>query len=323
MDTKLATDVEIPNKSPSLSGEAPVPGGNRTKQHKSDRRDWAKVRRATVVITILALTTVAGIGGGNLLLQVIPNWRFSKLGNLKWDVTTVGLFSVLSLVEKLFKLAKVLAEYWSKAGTPVASLFPDCGALLIAVAYISFLLKWLPPPSVATLPAPRRTVYLAKVPSEPVAAFSFLFDMGSSTFPGKSDDPQIVELKKLVSSLESCVGERPNQNVVIQMQGFADANDFSPSNPDKNRDLANDRAKALHSVVEQQLGPQVGRSKLIFDQDIWWNSVDEMKGSRRWLAVKALKIAGATKDEGLFDRRADILLWHAGICQPLETTDGN
>jgi len=288
--------------------------------------DRETLRRVVLTCVVIGITIYAGYRAG-VKIATLTNDEgvINVLGkSIKWDLGALGLVYVLSVIEKLFKLFKALADYVSTSGIKIIALLPDCGALLAVAAYATAAGSLVvtsqrsePIPSLA------KVVYLSKVSGEPVAAFSFLFSkVGSATL--RHDDPQIDRLTKLVASLNSCVGKGLNQDVVIQIQGFADANEFSPPSEDRNRDLANQRAKSLNELVKDKIGSQPGFSKLTLEPNYLWNSFTEMKTSPRWLEVEVLDKTRPSRDQGLFDRRADILLWRAGVCQPLlESNEAN
>jgi hypothetical protein len=152
----------------------------------------------------------------------------------------------------------------------------------------------------------------------PVESFHFLFDLAGG-WPDWSRGVDLtvhqrVELEKLLGSLKACVGSAPNQNVEIQIRGFADANEFPSNSARQNVDAANSRAKKLHDFVKAKIGDQNTSSKLILLPPIQWASEEKMSLHPRYFSAKSLRETGLDRDQGLFNRRAEVVLLRAGAC---------
>jgi hypothetical protein len=152
----------------------------------------------------------------------------------------------------------------------------------------------------------------------PVESFHFLFDLAGG-WPDWSRGVDLtvgqrVELEKLLGSLKACVGSAPNQNVEIQIRGFADANEFPSNSARQNVDAANSRAKKLHDFVKAKIGDQNTSSKLILLPPIQWASEEKMSLHPRYFSAKSLRETGLDRDQGLFNRRAELVLLRAGAC---------
>src|SRR5262245_52357837 len=98
------------------------------------------------------------------------------------------------------------------------------------MVFASVLALTLAPDSTTTaLPEKlSRPVYLIANASQ-AEYFPFLFDLADGPPEWKKgvalSKQQLVDLKKLASTLKACVGHQPNQDVIVEIFGFADTND--------------------------------------------------------------------------------------------------
>jgi hypothetical protein len=295
-----------------------------------------KVGRAVLMCLFIGLMTYAGYQAGSWiarsvtlnkdgLVEVHGKW-------IKWDLGTLAFSYLLLQIEKLLKLFKGVVDYVSAPATKVITLLPDFGALLavsVSVSVVGTLALASPPnnalPQHDFAVLNTKPAYFMMVDRNPIIFPFPLYGPGAPDLP--QEDPQLDELNRIVASLRSCVGKEPNDRVIVQVQGFADANEFkrTTDSDDRNRDLANSRAailtKRLSDMVKHLKDPSIDLSKLTVQSAPPWKSFEEMKNSRRWLQVKSMSETGKEQDQGLFDRRAEIVLLRAGACQPSESVE--
>lgn len=177
----------------------------------------------------------------------------------------------------------------------------------------------------ATAPSPREVVYLVKKPDPAASAieyFPYLYELTDG--PDKwskgvsLSENQIQDLHKLLSSLKACVGTQANQDVEIEIRGYADNNEFPSNTAELNRQAANRRAQDVYRHAKAFIGEQNTASKLILRDAVEWPADDPQAMVRwRYYAGKPLQETGSDRDQGLFNRRADIALLRAGVCERL------
>lgn len=150
--------------------------------------------------------------------------------------------------------------------------------------------------------------------SESLLVFPFFFDLGENILNGQQD----LDLRKILSSVAACARQQSSNAVELSVQGFADANEFSTNNREKNLALANQRAKKLHSHVAGLLKTEILRSRITLTsvESVEWKKYEDMTMSPRYLTAKSLRETGNISDQGYFNRRAEILLLKAGDCSP-------
>jgi hypothetical protein len=288
-----------------------------------------KVGRAVLMCLFIGLMSYAGYQAGSWIANSVSKDGFILVRgrSIKWDLGTLGFAYLLLQLEKLFKLFKGVVDYVSAPATKVITLLPDFGALLavsVSASVVGTLALASPHNDAAVATA--KPAYFIMVDRNPVEIFPFPFYApGASDLP--QEDPQLDELNRIVASLRSCIGKEPNDHVIVQVQGFADANEFkrTTDSDDRNRNLANSRAailtKRISDMVKRLKDPSIDPSKLTVQSAPPWKSFEEMKNSRRWLQVRSMSETGKEQDQGLFDRRAEILLLRAGACQPSESIE--
>ncbi len=101
------------------------------------------------------------------------------------------------------------------------------------------------------------------------------------------------------------------------MRGFADENEFPSESKELNRETANRRAANLHQQIAAIIGAQNAKSKLIVQDPVQWASLEAMTRDPRYFQARSLRETGRRRDQGLFNRRAEILLLRAGACERL------
>lgn len=152
--------------------------------------------------------------------------------------------------------------------------------------------------------------------NEPLLVFPFLFDFPepNKELP-KLNQRQVDDLTKILSSVKACARKQGASGVELEVQGFADSNQFPTNNKEQNLALANQRAKELHSQVTKLLKTESPMSEIDIKL-IEWKKIEEMEKSPRYLTTKPIREAGRNADQGYFNRRAEIRLLKAGDCSP-------
>ncbi len=215
-------------------------------------------------------------------------------------------------------------------GSARAELYPAYLALGSTVSFVilvATLSKALPPPQEPEAPTlPSMVVYLTPEPEEvegdePLASFPILFQDPASGPPKweKGVHPegyQAKEIRRLIESLNACVGTSQSQDVVIRIRGFADSNEFAnvsaEVSAELNRQAANLRARNVAEIVEP-LRRKEGGAALVVEEVVSWETFEEMKKRKPWVDLPLTQTDGW--DQGLFNRRAEILLLSAGVCE--------
>jgi hypothetical protein len=287
--------------------------------------DWKKTRRMVWGTVILLVTAYGGVVFGRFLAETIQDANVrTVLGvPLAWGVAGIGLTYIVTSIQKLSELLLTLWDYVTKPDQEI-SLFPGCVALACLTAYLTAL------PTVvsatrsepAQAAARKELVYLARVTeSKPVEAFPFLFELASGppdwSKGVKLSRAQEAELARLLATLGACAGSNPGQDVEIQVRGFADENEFPSESRELNRETANRRAANLHQRIVAIIGAQNAKSKLIVQDPVQWASLEAMTRDPRYFQARSLRETGRGRDQGLFNRRAEILLLRAGACERL------
>lgn len=152
--------------------------------------------------------------------------------------------------------------------------------------------------------------------NESLLVFPFFFDIPkiSKELP-KLNQHQVDDLTKILSSVKACARKQGASGVELEVQGFADPNQFPANNKEKNLALANQRAKELHSQVTELLKTENQMSKIDIKL-VEWEKIEDMTMSPRYLKTKPFQETGRNSDQGYFNRRAEILLLKAGDCSP-------
>lgn len=300
-------------------------------ENGANKFDWTTLARVFRVVSILIVTIFVGIAVGYGLVSLTEKpWVQAVLGkNFLKESSIVTVALLIGMMDKLSGLLKTFWDYISEAGKEVT--LPHCAALAGLVVYSVLVLSaWHDATDPA--PPPASLVYLVKSDSNSVnpggssvEILPFLFYNRTEDEIPETDPRQIDELNKLVASLASCVGKGPNQDVAIEIQGFADENEFKGETQNDsdthNYELANRRAKKLLTKINNiKLNlkyPPVDPLKFTVQLAKPWTSFPDMKISQRWLQAKSMSETGRDHDQGLFDRRAEILLNRAGVCQHL------
>lgn len=290
--------------------------------------DWKKIRRIIRGVVILVATAYLGVVSGKFIAGMIQDAGVKTVLGvpLAWGVAGIGLTYILTSIEKLLDLLGSLWEYVTKPDVEV-SLYPGCVTLACLVAYLTALptvFSVSPASESAPAAVSKDVVYLVRAPEKdarPVEAFSFQFNFarGAPDWPKgvTLNDEQAASLARLVGSLKACVGSNPGQNVEIQVVGFADANEF-PSNSDEfNREAANRRAANLHQRIVEIVGVQKTKARVVVRDPVQWSSLTQMTQHPRYFRTRPLRQTGKGHDQGQLNRRADILLLRAGVCERL------
>jgi hypothetical protein len=292
-------------------------------------------RRIIASLLAFGATVYLGVVVGRYLAVAVLNCTIKKIAGIpiEWGLTAVGASYVLASLEKVLKLANTFREYLLKPNTKVA-LYPECVALMCIVAYVTLVRLAFVADTECKQPARTQTpakelVYLARATDSdvlPLEWVPFFFPdlAGGEQNAAKGttlSDQQLADVETFAKSMKACVGDSPGQDVELEVRGYADANEFPVNSDEENRKVANRRASALHQALKRALGTQTGASFVILHSSTEW-PVDDPKAmtrEARYLNALALKQTGEGRDQGLFNRRADILLLKLGVCGRLQT----
>ena len=287
----------------------------------------------------LAVTGVVllAIGIAYLIVSMLtssapPGWgKYIQVG-----AAGVSLSLLLPALNQVYLTGEKLFKYIGD-GTK-SELLPElvkCGttALVLAIAVFAFTIPSSPvasdaPPSrMAVADTPKQLVYLSRLPGSvaaPIEYFPYHFDLavGPSNWSAGTtlNNQQLKDLQHLVASLKACIGTSPGQDVEIDVRGYADTNEFASNSDELNRQTANRRAAFMHERLKTYIGAQTGPSQLILANYAEWPKDDPKAMMReRYFKTKPLRETGAAKDQGLLNRRADVLLLRIGACERLAT----
>jgi hypothetical protein len=291
-------------------------------------RGWIRARRALTSVLVVIATIFVGLLVGESLASLVRDARIQNIFGIpiKWGLAGVGVAYILGSLEKVLKVINTFREYVAQPDKKV-SLYPDCVALACIIAYLTVLANVLPDDDSRKALEPqvrKELVYLMTAPEArevPVEYFPFTFTLAKGPADWKVGtelgERQIADLEALVKSLRACVGKSAGQDVEVATLGYADTNEF-PSNSDElNRQTANRRAADLYRHLVRLVGTQAGASKLLVRPLTEWPKDDPKAMTReRYFATKGLKETQGA-DQGLFNRRADLLVYRLGACQRL------
>lgn len=291
-------------------------------------RGWTRARRIFTSILVVVATVFVGLLVGESFASLIRDARIQSIFGIpvKWGLAGVGIAYILGSIEKVLKVIKTFRDYIAQPDKEV-SLYPDCVALACIIAYLTVLANVLPEgdskkPSEAS--ARKELIFLTPASEPrtlPVEYFPFTFHLAKGPSDWKVgtelNERQVSDLEALVKSLRACVGKSSGQDVEVAALGYADTNEF-PSNSDElNRQTANRRAADLHRHLVRLAGTPVGASKLLVRPLAEWPKEDPKAMRReRYFATKGLSETQG-EDQGLFNRRADVLVYRLGTCQLL------
>ncbi len=289
-------------------------------------------RAVNMGLAILGVVLLA-IGLAYMMVSMLtssapPGWgKYIQVG-----AAGVSLSLLLPALNQVYLTGEKLFKYVGDGSKH--ELLPElvkCGttALVLAIAVFAFTIPSSPASVAAPAPtvadSPKELVYLARLPdpaAPPIDYLPFHFDLAvgpsnwalGTTLNGQ----QLKDLQHLVASLKACVGTTPGKDVEIDVRGYADTNEFLSNSDEMNRQVANRRAAFVHERLKTYLGPQQGPSKLILAKYTEWPKDDPKAMMReRYFKTKPLRETGTTKDQGLLNRRADVLLLRTGACERL------
>jgi hypothetical protein len=280
---------------------------------------WRYIRASALFVMVLTLVF--------LVSEALFEYLTKHLGFTGTTLKALcGAFTVSAVIAAFDKIRSFCERLWRHIS--IAEPLPRIGdSVSTIVALTGFGLSVLSFLNVEPMVAageqasvvdPRMT-YLVR-DNQPVAVFPFLFELASappSTKGVSLNKRQRDDLEKLVRSLEACVGEERGGDVVVQVRGFADSNEFPQDSGELNRQTANKRAAALYEAISAlQRRPAQGTSSLILAPLSEWKTPEEMESARPY-RDRPLSETGPTKDQGLFNRRAEVVLGDAGACAKL------
>lgn len=295
---------------------------------------WLRARRILASVLVVVATVFVGVIVGKYLALVVRDCEMkSVLGvPVNWGLAGIGLSYLFGSLEKVLKLANVFRDYIARPDKKV-SLYPDCFALAFIVAYVTVLVLAFQASvdcqtaSESTEVAPsKEIIYLSRMQqtvAAPLEYVPFLFkDLAAGdTNPEKGTTLtalQVGDIERLAASLKACVGSSQGQDVEVDVRGYADSNEFTSDSDEQNRKTANRRAAALHQQLERLAQPQTSPATVILRPLTEWPQNDPLAMTRqRYFMTLPLKQTGYDKDQGTFNRRADILILKLGVCERL------
>jgi hypothetical protein len=301
-------------------------------------------RFLSMLFVVVAISLLA-IALGYYIVALItsnapPGWaKYLQIG-----AAGISLSLLLPAVNQIILTVEKLLRY-VKDGSNKDELFPEfvragTTVMALAIAVISFTIsapekteyaafsKEVAQASAAALSAAapsKDLVYLVRTPESgpnPAAYFSYLFELAvgpSNWSTGTTlNDQQLKDLHLLVATLKACVGKGPDQDVEIDVRGYADTNEFRANTNELNRQTANRRATYIHTQLKTIIGEQKGPSRLVLHKLVEWPADDPQAMTRaRYFATKPFRETGTEKDQGLLNRRADVVVLRLGACERL------
>jgi hypothetical protein len=282
------------------------------------------------VLTVIA-TLYLGIILGKLLASFVVDCTIESIGGIpiKWGLTAVGVSYLFASSEKVLKLAFTFVDYIKNPDKRI-SLHPDCTSIALIVAYLTLLaVAFADARSCEAGPSniTKDVVYLAAPDKsstvQPLEWIPFFFkDLAKATSPeagttltsGQRDD-----LTRILGSLRACVGSQPGEDVEIAVKGFADTNQFPTNSAELNRQVANRRAAQLHGEIKGILRTQTGPAAIKLAESYEWpKETPFAMFDDRYFDTRPLTQTGKQNDQGLFNRRADLLILSFGVCRKRE-----
>lgn len=123
-------------------------------------------------------------------------------------------------------------------------------------------------------------------------------------------------MESLVATLSACATDE--RHVQVRVVGYADANEFHIGDSvERNRELANRRATQVKNLPGRFRPPPRVEISLQPWQE---SSGPKMTESPRYFDAKALNQTGSA-DQGLLNRRVDLEIVDAGVCEPIHGTE--
>ena len=284
-------------------------------------------RAMKVLATLLLLTLVTALGAYLFMERLLassdgPTRALIQAGTT--GLTALALITAVKDIVLVFQklvdyvlnntAGEIIAEYVKYAATSLALFASIFAYTLSAQATPSPVPSELSRPMLLT-PGIIRAEY-----------FPYLFDLADGPPEWKRGvqltRQQLADIEKLANTLKACVGELPNQDVVVEVVGFADANDFAvggESSVEFNRQAANRRAAAVATALRASIGPTTVPSAVHIARVVEWPRDDPSAMTRSPRYINARPLAEtAGRDQGRFNRRAEIAMLRAGVCEKYE-----
>jgi hypothetical protein len=284
--------------------------------------------RAVRVVATLLLLTLAGGGVAYLFMTLLLAAADASTKTLiQVGATGLTTVTVLTAIKDIVLTFQRLVAYVRGTFEDLFSEYVKYTTTVMAVSssIFSFLLTAQAPADASLPEALSRPVMIAPGPVQ-ADYFPYLFDLADGPpnwRRGAQLNPQqLADIEKLAVTLKACVGSLPNQDVILQVIGFADANEFTPaaarnnSSQELNRQTANRRAAALAAALRERLGRPTSPSTVVIDKVIQWDEAEPsaMLTSPRYFNAGPLTATGG-RDQGRFNRRAEVILLRAGTCE--------
>jgi hypothetical protein len=294
------------------------------------------VGRLTKSMLFVGSMVYLGVIVGKAIGAAVLTCTLDSVAGIKieWGLTAVAATYLLTSFEKLLKLLRTLIDHVKQPSKSVG-ISSDSIALVGTVVYLTVVIvafnrtRQCEDHSETQGKSPsKEVVYLSRATEPrvgPVEWVPFFFPELASTEekPSKGTQlsaQQLKDLEILLGSLRACVGEQPGEDVVLDVRGYADRNEFRNDSVNENRKVANRRASTLHDAVVGLLGVQSGQSSVRLNPLRLWSEEDPgaMEREGRYFSARSFHETGTTRDQGLINRRADLLILGLGVCMPMQ-----
>jgi hypothetical protein len=289
-----------------------------------ERDKQLRHRRKIRAIITLSLLTLVSCGAAYLSIRSLLT---SDSQSLIRQASILTFTAIVAIAGEIYLcLMKVIT--WVKKDTPSEMLAEYIKYFVTTLALSASIFAWFLSPQELSSQVPRELSRPTLLAQGAVRAdyFPYLFDLADGPPRWRKgtqlNQQQLADIGKLANTLKACVGQLPNQDVVVEVVGFADANEFAhatvigQSSVELNRQTANRRAAALADVLRTMLGSSSSPSSVKIARVIEWKSSDSSAMTRdpRYLNARPLTQTDG-RDQGRFNRRAEIVLLRAGVCE--------
>lgn len=291
------------------------------------------LRRFIASLLTVAATIYLGVTFGRYLALFVVDCSIEEIAGvpIEWGLSAVGISYMFASFEKVLKVTFTFRDYMLNPDKKV-TFYPDCVALALLVAYLTLLVVAFKGArsckEEVNLP-PKEVVYLLPKPltsTTPLEWVPYFFvELASENKPNQGttlSPQQKADLTRLLQSLRACLGEQTGQDIELEIRGYADSNEFPTDTLELNRKTANRRAEHLYQEILKILGDQEGKSRVIVSKVDWPKSDPTAMHRDRYFEASPLSVTGKLKDQGLFNRRADLLILKLGLCEQARSLRG-
>ncbi len=289
---------------------------------------WKRAWRITVSVCVVVGTVFFGAIAGVLVTGLINDSSTKTILGIpiKWGLEGIGLAYMIKSAESLLKLAKTFSSYLVHPQNEV-SLYPDCVSLAGIVAFVTTTALVPLHPAEAVDEKSPEVIFLRRVDPEgnrPILTFRFWFPDFASAHElprgATLDSAQVTDLGRITKWLQACVGTKAGEDVVVEVRGYADPNPFESNTVELNRQAAHRRGRALDSALAQLAGSTIGPARFVIRPFTGWPEGDSsaMRRDGEYYNTQTVRVTGRERDQGVFNRRADLLVHKLGTCERLQ-----